>query len=642
MSSVRLFLFVWLIPLIYIAIEIMFNLHMVDSLSKYMTSDEIEDIRNNAQLISSLGMFVAAMAWATQFKKPIMISVLVATVMSITVFSGQRSLVEYAIEKNSTEHALENAKTAYIAKVAINDGIVSYDDFSNMINGYPKTESEKKVFSIFLPSILLLHDDNLDVIKAKQKSIVRNMVLVDLEKETPTPYSKYKTASKKVNTTWKSYNKASREYLKFKNGISRTASKAWDGLESAATKKHTKILTTKRDFRNEINTGLRDAGSPIYKVTNKIFRKINSAFASDSTYAQCISNRYNTVNVRINRECIARVKRSVQLTILYASQYTRQIADKAGKYSGLINHVANDIPNIKAEDWCGRKIGSSLPSERVRTYTRDIGILTSKGNYERRLCPSSNSYEGTKNKFNLLKSGFPAISGGYEYDNIPSLRSMIRSSAFANNANSEISNKFGFRLPKEAYVSKSSFVREFKKSGMAEAKGKFEKLAGKMNAGLSKRQFMRSSIVQGKIRAAIGVKGLTIKVNQNKAYFNDKVLPKIINYKTNEVLKTRNAEDSNIYLKAAIVPVIAITLSLLFFVANSVLFLINLLVKVTPYLANKKRRLEISALLTIVIIPMFFVMGSGIVIHDVDLYGLLSYVIGWSYTVQSLVMVFIH
>jgi len=636
MSSVRLFLFVWIVPLAYIAVEVMFNVQMVDSLSKHMTANEIEELRNHAQLISSFGMFVAAMAWATQFKKPLFVSVLVATALSIGVFSGQRHIVEYAIEKNGTEQALENAKTAYIAKVAINDGIVSYDDFSNMVSRYPETVIEKDVFSIFLPSVLLLHDDKLDVIRAKQESIARSMVLAELEKKNPSVFSEYKTSSEKVDSAWRSYNKASKEYLEFNNGISRTASKAWDSLSNAATKKHSKLLTAKREFRDEVNTGLRNGNSPIARVSNKIFSNINRAFANDSTYARCISNRYNTIYAKVDTQCVSNpaVKKSVRLHLGYASQYTRQIAPKAGKYSSLIRRVANDIPNIKAEDWCRRKIGSAIPHERVRTYTRDIGILTSSGKYERRLCPQPNSSEGLRNRFNLMTSGFPAISGGYDYDNIPSLSSMMRGNVFVSNANREISNKFGFKLPKEAYVSKSSFVREFKRIGKAEAKSKFKSIAGDMNAGLFKNQFMNSASVQGKIRAAVGVKGLTIKVGQDKKYFDNKILPKIVNYKAKEVLKARSAEESDIYLKAAVIPVIAVTLSLFFLLANSVLFLVNFLVNVTPSLAEKKRTIEISSLVTVIAIPMFFAMGSGIAINDMDIYGLLSYIIGWSYTVQ--------
>jgi len=541
----------------YLVYELAFNSRLVDASVARLSSGDIRALELEGRILSGIGLSLLLLRLITLKNKPTKLfikQVTLAIAIGFPVmFFGQRILVDVLIDRTSAEQRMDAQHLLLMKRgLATNslqlEGIV----FDEEDLDSPHTRSFLSVLGL----MTFVSPAFVDDLKAEAERIIHQVATNEASKELPESYQAYETLQGSIRSAWDAYKTISDNYWAAQQEISSHAEQAWLDVQED-------LLSQWQD--NQIE-GSEEA------FTRQVLTLQRSLATYFNARQRCESGRFRN-------ECIVRVEEI----------YREEVVDNLGHY-------------IAPTDWC------YTPEVVTQNVRRGNRFVTEQRTVQR--CEDL-SYDHLNGKLATVL-GAPA---SYEHfvasDDVAA---QVRQAMLAQ----------GIELPSEWRANDREGFLEAIIAGQSHEIGEQagqsmqQHLGASLPLDLNADAFIASQPIQDQLHEALQPRDeqMVITLDLTPEQFRDQILlPHYLAYA--EAERQRLYDDAQLlangqpredegkqYVRALIVPPIAMGFSLFFALVNA----IGLAASV-PVLMDSKRRwlphvIKVGGLVVVVTIPM--------------------------------------
>lgn len=541
----------------YLIYELAFNSRLVDASVARLSSFDIRALELEGRILSGIGLSLLLLRLITlKNKQTKMFIKQVALAIAIgfpVMFFGQRVLVDVLIDRTSAEQRMD-AQHLLLMKRGLATNSLQLEDiaFDEEDLDSPHTRSFLSVLGL----MTFVSPAFVDELKAEADRIIHQVATNEASKELPESYQAYETLQDSIRRAWEAYTTVSDNYWAAQQEISTHAEQAWREVQEG-------LLSQWQDSQVE---GSEEA------FTRQVLTLQRSLVTYFRARQRCEEGRFRD-------ECIVRVEEI----------YREEVVDNLGQY-------------IAPTDWC---YAPQVVTQNVRRGNR---FVTEQRTVQR--CEDL-SYEHLNEKL-ATALGAPASYGQF-----------VASEEVAANVREEMLAR-DIALPGEWRANDRDLFLETLIAEQAHEIGQHaeqlmqQELGVSLPLDLDADAFIASQPIQDQLHEALQPRDeqMVIALNLTPEQFRDQILlPSYLAYADAERQRLYadaqllangqpREEEGKQYVRALIVPPIAMGFSLFFALVNA----IGLAASV-PVLMGFKRRwlphlIKVGGLLFVVTIPM--------------------------------------
>lgn len=556
--TVRIWLLVlFLLNLTYLIYELAFNSRLVDVAVSALTDIEIHAFELEGRFLSGVGLSLLLIR-LINVKGRSLVNVSARVFLAILIgfplmFYGQKILVDEMVIRTSAEQRLDAQYLVLMKRGLANNAI--------QLEGIQFSEEDldsahTRSFLSMLGLMTYFSPDFIDSLKSQAEMIIDQVAESEANRDLPETYSEYQLLQASMNDIWRDYSEISDEYWLAKSKINAESDAVWDEIQQELITTWTE-LSAKNDERENTRNIL------------SIQRSLENYF---SAREGCDSNRFRD-------ECIIRVDEI----------YRSEVIESLGRY-------------VPPREWChDPKI--------VTTTVRRQGRFVTEQRQEQQ-CRNL-SYEHIVNKLSLFTGTATTYEQFLVGEEVNSrVREMLQEKGIVMPVGWKANNYVMFR---EVFLETASKELDEEFNQLMESVFGVE-LPLDMNAD----EFVASSPVQSRLHEALSPLDvdMVIGLDLNPVEFRDAIIkPHYLAFANDErerlfgnVNELSNGgvreEEGKRYVRALIVPPIAMGFSLFFALVNA----IGLLSSIPSLLSLQQRWLasfiKLTGVVGIITIPM--------------------------------------
>ncbi|MGM0831777.1 MAG: hypothetical protein ACQEUK_02980 [Pseudomonadota bacterium] len=541
----------------YLIYELAFNSRLVDASVARLTSGDVRALELEGRILSGIGLSLLLLRLITLKNKQTSVFIKqVALAIAIgfpVMFFGQRILVDVLIDRTSAEQRMDAQHLLLMKRgLATNSLQLEGIAFDEEDLDSPHTRSFLSVLGL----MTFVSPAFVDDLKAEAERIIHQVATNEASKELPESYQAYETLQASIGNAWDGYKTISDNYWSAQQEISTYAEQAWLDMQED-------LLSQWQDNQVE---GSEEAFT----------RQVLTLQRSLTTY---FNARQRCEDGRFRNECIVRVEEI----------YREEVVDNLGHY-------------VAPTDWC---YAQEVVTQNVRRGNR---FVTEQRTVQR--CENL-AYDHLNEKLATVL-GVPA---SYEhFVASDTAAAQVRQAMLAQNVELpsawRANDREGFF---EAVIAKQSH-----EAGEQAAQAMQKHLGASLPLDLTADAFIASQPIQDQLHEALQPRDeqMIITLDLTPEQFRDQLLlPHYLAYA--EAERQRLYDDAQLlangqpreeegkqYVRALIVPPIAMGFSLFFALVNA----IGLAASV-PVLMGSKRRwlphvIKVGGLVVVVTIPM--------------------------------------
>lgn len=291
----------------YLVYELAFNSRLVDASVARLSSGDIRALELEGRILSGIGLSLLLLRLITLKNKPTKLfikQVTLAIAIGFPVmFFGQRILVDVLIDRTSAEQRMDAQHLLLMKRgLATNSLQLEGIAFDEEDLDSPHTRSFLSVLGL----MTFVSPAFVDDLKAEAERIIHQVATNEASKELPESYQAYETLQGSIRSAWDAYKTISDNYWAAQQEISSYAEQAWLDVQED-------LLS---QWRNNQVEGSEEA------FTRQVLTLQRSLATYFNARQQCESGRFRN-------ECVVRVEEI----------YRKEVVDNLGHY-------------IAPTDWC--------------------------------------------------------------------------------------------------------------------------------------------------------------------------------------------------------------------------------------------------------------------------------------------------
>lgn len=554
----RTWLFIlFLLNLAYLTYELAFNSRLVDVAVSALTDLEIYSFELEGRFLSGVGLsllLIRLIKIRNNKFKNILTRVFIAIAIGFPfMFFGQKILVDEMVNRTTAEQRLD-AQYLVLMKRGLANNAIQLEGIKFSENDLDSAHTRS--FLSVLGLLTYFSPEFIDSLKGQADAVVNQVTTSEANRDLPEAYAEYQALQKKMNEIWSDYSRISDEYWLAKSRIKGKADATWDEIQQKLMTNWTKISSKQNDSENTRNI-------------LAIQRSLENYF---SARERCESSRFRD-------ECIIRLDEIYRLEIVESlGRYVppREWCHDPTVISTNVQRHGRFVTEQRQEQQC-RNLSFDHVAKKLSSFTDNATT------YEQFLV----SEEVNRRVRSFLQEKGIEMPINWKANNYTMFRE-----EFINSASNELDDEFN-RLIEASF-------------GVA------------LSLDLNADEFVSSPPIQSRLHEALNPldTDILIKLDLSPVEFRDAIIkPHYLAYANNErkrlfgdVNELANGgareEEGKRFVRALIVPPIAMGFSLFFALVNAIGLLSSL-----PSLLNLQQRwlspvIKIAGMASIITIPM--------------------------------------
>ncbi|SEQ34178.1 hypothetical protein SAMN05421693_12510 [Ectothiorhodospira magna] len=549
--------FLFSVNLIYLLYELSFNSRLVDVAVTSITDAQVRALELEGRILSGIGLSLLLLRFikinhisALRFLK---ISIMLIAIGFSSMYFGQRILVDFLVDRTTAEQRMDAQLLVFMKQGLATNSLqlegIEFDD-SDLDSAHTRSFiSIVGLMTFFSPDFIVDLRDNAE-------SILNQVAINESIKATPSSYEDYLKLRDSIVYLWNEYEKISDEYWAAKSYFYQEAGERWNILQS-------NLLNQWEQLSENLDE-------------HEFTRKVLALQRNLDTYFKA---RESCEDSRFRNECIIKVE----------DIYRAEIVKSIGRY-------------VAPRDWCHE------PETVTKTVQRGSRFVTERREVQQ--CHDL-SYDHLSSKLSFF------VRAPISYDLFirdPVLSSQIRSDLLAEGVVLKDSwiadDRDGFMTA--AVEARANLARERLENEM------LQRLGVILPLDMSAEEFLRSDFVQARLHKALQPMDplMILRLDYTPLEFHQMVLkPRFIHMAENEYQKLHQdiqemanggwrEEEGKSYVRALIVPPIAMGFSLFFALVNSIGLIASI-----PALFGWKRpilvwSMKLGGIIGVIAIPM--------------------------------------
>ena len=550
-------LLLFALNLLYLIYELAFNSRLVDAAVASLARSEVLALEMEGRILSGIGLSLLLLRLIKVQGKPLLRS-LGAIALAIAIgfplmFFGQRWLVDTMVERTTAEQRMDAQHLLLLKRGLANNAL--------QLDGIPFDEADlesahTRSFLSVLGLMTFVSPDFIDSLKSEADRIIDQVVTNEATKDLPDSYEEYRELQDSVKQAWADYERVSDDYWEAQATLMRDAEGNWNELQVGLMEEWEKLS----DERNE----------------QAFTREVLALRRSLNTYFQA---RDSCENGRFRDECIIRIE----------DIYREEVTSNLGRY-------------VAPQDWCHE------PEIVTTTVQRRGRFVTERQEVQH--CDDLN--------FDHLANKLTSIT-----QQAMTYEQFLASEAVAERATEELSAK-GINLPpnwhpddRDTFLD-AAIAEPLQELGKQAGDAMQAQLGATLPLNLDAEAFLASQPIQDQLHAALRPRDrqMLISLDLDPEAFRDAIIAPHYQalaeqerqrlYADTQALANGQprAEEGKQYVRALIVPPIAMGFSLFFALLNAIGLAASL-----PALLGRENRwlpmaIKIGGLGIVIALPM--------------------------------------
>lgn len=592
----------------YLAFELSFNAYLVDTATMTLTDNEVENLEKFGRTLSGVGLMLLVFGWirynsTRKFQTLIKMSAF-GLFGFMLMFIGQKALIDYMVDK-STPQQRKDSQYIILMKTAMVENAINIEGVEHS----PEEIQTPKV-KTFLNTVGLLsflNSDFVNVIRESSRDIVVSLMNINPREGMDDAYGKFDKERMVVYDSWEKYLVANKELKAATSNESliQKAEESWDEVESGIKRKWQDILIAKKKY-NDYMSGKRKGSLSASSAKNQSFIKKSEhsrIYMKDffESYRLCHEKAYLVSNHK-DRQDLFRDK----CLLKTLSVYNEKIHQYTGKYIDYKEFCTIHPDSRKSLNW-----EEPFTPKKILNCPGDQAFIINKA-----IAESQQSVD--PRAMFIKQTGFePQVT----------YNEFLQSKKVSASTRDKIIEK-GIYLdekwtPFNDDIFKNKVVLKIREAATENFKRKSQELSGvEIPPYLNFDQFTSLDIIQNKLRAALKTnKKVDAKMSEEDFYKLviepevNKVIDKAYEPFSRDKKLLGNGEQDEIlgkqYVKAVIIPPIAMLFSLFFAVVNMVFLTMRIVYLLVSIPKVAQVILNMALMTAIVILPLQIKSGLG-------------------------------
>lgn len=543
--------------LIYLVYELAFNSRLVDAAVATLVRSEIFALEMEGRILSGIGLSLLLLRWVRLKKKSLLRNIaMIALAIAVgfpLMFFGQRWLVDTIVSRTTAEQRMDAQHLLLLKRGLANNAL--------QLDGIPFDEADlesahTRSFLSVLGLMTFVSPDFIETLKSDADQILDQVITNEANKVLPGRYEDYRELQGAVQESWSDYQDVSDEYWQAQATLNNDAEESWRELQTG-------LLAEWEELADERND--EDSTRQVLALR----RSLNNYFQARN---QCETGHFRD-------ECLIRLE----------DIYREEVTQNLGRY-------------VSPHDWCHEP-------EVVTTTEQQRGRFVTKRKEIQRCDDLS---------FDHLSQKLAAIT-----QQAMTYEQFLTSAAVAERTRQELDEK-GIQLPDSWRPDdRKTFLNAVTEGPALEVTERAnaameEQLGYILSLDMDAEEFIASSPIQNQLHAALRPHDdeMLIPLGLDSVAFRDTFIKpqyrataererQRLYADTRELANGQpRAEEGKQYVRALIVPPVAMGFSLFFALANA----IGLAASIPALLGRRNRWLpvmiNITGLGVLIILPM--------------------------------------